>query len=194
MFTASYFQNLVFVLLTSVFTYTLSTGTTSAVRPVSQRAFVRPPIELTERIVSSACAKTAERDRTTLVDAVQEASLTYELEPHFLLAVIFRESSCRMSATSRKGALGVMQIMPHTAKALGLQKPRAVRQNVLAGAKYLSQLLKQFDGNLYLALAAYNAGPATVRRYGKVPPYAETQAYVREVLKHYQELVTLFAV
>ena len=94
----------------------------------------------------------------------------------------WRESGFNPDAVSPKGARGVMQLMPATARALGVD-PSDPAANIDGGADYLSRLLRRFDGDLSKALAAYNAGPETVDRYGGVPPYAETAAYVGAILR-----------
>lgn len=98
-----------------------------------------------------------------------------------LEAIAWTESRHNPSALSPKGARGVMQLMPGTARMLGVD-PADPAQNIAGGAAYLKAMLREFNGDLVLALAAYNAGPGAVRRHGGVPPYAETQAYVEKVL------------
>ena len=109
------------------------------------------------------------------------AATAYALSPALMEAVAWRESGLRHDALSPKGAMGVMQLMPGTAAQLGVDG-RDLAQNIHGGAAYLRTMLNQFGGDLVLGLAAYNAGPGAVRRYGGVPPYAETQAYVAAIL------------
>jgi soluble lytic murein transglycosylase-like protein len=105
-------------------------------------------------------------------------------------AVIVVESGFNPRAVSKKGAIGLMQLQPATAKRYGVKNIYDPEQNVRAGAHYLSDLLNRFDSNLELALAAYNAGEEAVERYGRrVPPYRETLAYVPSVMKVYQRLI-----
>lgn len=124
-----------------------------------------------------------------VVDAVAPAA---GLEPHLLLAVISAESGFRAKAVSPKGAQGLMQLMPATARRLGVADPFDPEQNVRGGARYLTELLKLFNDDLRLALAAYNAGENAVIRYGRaIPPYPETQQYVARVMQKYQALRSL---
>jgi len=109
------------------------------------------------------------------------AATAYALDPRLIEAVAWRESRFRPEARSDKGAIGVMQLMPGTARDLGVD-PFDPAQNIRGGAMYLRRMLSEFGGDVRLALAAYNAGPAAVRKHGGVPPYAETQAYVTSIL------------
>lgn len=110
-----------------------------------------------------------------------------EIDPLLVGAVIQAESAGNPEALSPKGAMGLMQLMPGTARELGVDDPFQPHENVRGGVTYLAQLLRKFEGNLRLALAAYNAGPAAVQKYGGVPPYEETQAFVERVLKIYRD-------
>ena len=128
---------------------------------------------------------------TSIFSAVNEASARFDLDHELLFAVISAESRCQKSARSSAGAMGLMQLMPVTAKHLGVAEPYAVRANVMGGAKYLAELLREFGGDIELALAAYNAGPVNVKRYGGIPPFKETRGYVSKVLAVYNDLVEL---
>ena len=112
--------------------------------------------------------------------AIQDASARHAVSRPLVEAIAWQESRFRQAAVSPKGAMGVMQLMPGTARALGVDAAD-LKGNIEGGVTYLAQLLQRF-GDLPLALAAYNAGPEAVQRYGGVPPYAETQAYVKGVL------------
>ncbi len=109
------------------------------------------------------------------------------LEEKLVRAVIYVESGEDPLAVSSKGAQGLMQLMPGTAEEVGVTDPLAPRDNVRGGISYLAQMLRRFDGDIRLALAAYNAGPAAVEKYGGIPPYPETQRYVEKVMKIYQK-------
>lgn len=118
---------------------------------------------------------------TSYKDIFIEASRKYGVSYDLLTAMAQQESGFDADAVSRSGAMGIMQIMPETAKELGLAHPFDAYENIMAGAKYISQKLKEFNGNVDKALAAYNAGSSVVKRYGGVPPYGETQSYVRNI-------------
>ncbi len=108
------------------------------------------------------------------------------LDPLLVKAVIKVESDFEVEALSRKGAQGLMQLMPQTAAHLGVKDVWDPHHNIEGGVKYLRKMLNKFNNNLSLALAAYNAGPNKVKRYGGIPPYPETQRFVREVIKYYE--------
>lgn len=118
-------------------------------------------------------------------DLIGEAASYYSLPPALLLALVQVESRFNPRAVSRRGALGLTQLMPATALDLGVLEPFDPSQNVFGGARFLRSLLNEFDGQLALALAAYNAGPGAVRRHGGIPPVAETQSYVPAVIALY---------
>ena len=116
---------------------------------------------------------------------IQEAAAKYGLDSRLVAAVAEAESSGNQSEVSDAGAVGVMQLMPDTAAALGVN-PYDEKQNIEGGAHYLKQMLDTFGGDMKKAIAAYNAGPQAVKDYGGVPPYAETQNYVNKVLDLYR--------
>ncbi len=114
-----------------------------------------------------------------------EAGQKQGVDPRFLHAVIWQESKYQLRARSHAGAQGYMQLMPDTAKRFGCEDPYDPAQNIKAGTKYLSWLLKRFEGNVELALAGYNAGEGAVDKYDGVPPYNETRNYVKIISKRY---------
>ncbi len=116
---------------------------------------------------------------------VDQNAATWQVDPALIKAVIANESAFDANATSRAGAMGLMQLMPGTASELGVGNAYDPAQNVAGGTRYLKGLLQRFNGDLRLAIAAYNAGPEAVEKYGGIPPYAETQSYVTSVLGSY---------
>ena len=111
-----------------------------------------------------------------------------QLDSDFVKAVIKQESGFNPNATSHCGAMGLMQLMPSTAQGLGVTNAYDAEQNIMGGTKYLKGLMDRFDNNKSLALAAYNAGPNAVKKYGGIPPYMETQNYVKNVLGSYERM------
>lgn len=123
----------------------------------------------------------------SVTDMVSHYSRAFGLEEALIKAVIKVESDFDPRAVSSKGAQGLMQLIPSTARELEVRNPFNVEENIRGGSRYLRMMLDQFGGNLDLALAAYNAGPGTVRRHGGVPPYAETRKYVDRVKLYLQK-------
>ena len=121
-----------------------------------------------------------------LEEYFKEASETYGVDINLLKASARQESNFNPSATSSAGAMGVMQLMPSTAKGLGVTNAYDAQQNIMGGAKLMAQNLKKYNGDVSLALAAYNAGGGNVDKYGGIPPFKETQNYVKKVLGYYQ--------
>jgi len=117
---------------------------------------------------------------------ISEASRRHGIAFPLLRAQIKVESDFNPRAVSKKGALGLMQIMPENIKALRVSNPFDPRENIMAGARYFKGLLERYNGELHLALAAYNAGPNAVDQYKRVPPYRETVNYVEKVMKYFQ--------
>lgn len=124
------------------------------------------------------------RSRLTVQDVIRRYASHYRLEEALVRAVIKVESDYNPSAVSKAGAVGMMQLIPKTAKLLKVLDPLDPEQNIRGGSHYLRMMLDQFQGDLDLALAAYNAGPTAVRRHGGVPPYEETIRYLTKV-KYY---------
>ncbi len=116
---------------------------------------------------------------------IERAAETYQLPSKLIKAIIRHESNFNSRAVSEAGASGLMQLMPATARGLGVTDMMDPEQNVMAGTKYLRSMLDKYQGNIKLALAAYNAGPGNVDKYGGIPPFKETQNYVRKVTDTY---------
>jgi soluble lytic murein transglycosylase-like protein len=149
-----------------------------------QDEYIAPPPPEPAAPISAPMAKATTLTPRELID---EAAKRHGLRPEFVRSVAATESNFRSNAISPKGALGLMQLMPGTAAALGAN-PLDPAQNVDAGTRYLLQLLNRYKSSpdaVRLALAAYNAGPGAVDRYKNIPPYRETQLYVEKVLKNY---------
>ncbi len=124
----------------------------------------------------------------SLEPIVQRSAKEFDLDPKLIHAVIMQESAGNPNAVSSKGAKGLMQLIDSTAKMMGVNNPFDPEENIRGGAKYLKQLLNQFDNKLELALAAYNAGPENVKNYGGIPQFKETQNYVEKVLQNYSSM------
>lgn len=129
-------------------------------------------------------AAAPQKPAPSLQELVSQAAGRYGLPPEFLSSVARAESGLRAGAVSPKGAIGIMQLMPETARLLGAD-PNDPQQNVDAGARYLTDLLLKYNGSTFKALAAYNAGPGAVERYHGIPPYQETVRYIERVVKQY---------
>ena len=119
-------------------------------------------------------------------ELIEAASAQYKVDADLIASVIAVESNFEPKAISRRDARGLMQLLPETAAKLGVRDIFDPRENINAGTRYLGDLLRRYDNNLVLALAAYNAGPEKVEKFGSVPPYAETISYVRRVKQAYE--------
>jgi soluble lytic murein transglycosylase-like protein len=139
------------------------------------------PVTVAVKAIAPAAAPTT----VELATLLTAAGAAHHLDPDLLASVVRAESGGHISAVSRTGAQGLMQLMPSTAKDLGVADSFAPAENVAGGATYLDALLMYYHENLAVALAAYNAGPAAVNRYGGIPPYAETRRYVERVIHDY---------
>jgi soluble lytic murein transglycosylase-like protein len=127
-------------------------------------------------------------ERSSFADAIASASENYAVDPYLISAVIKAESNFNPRAVSLKGAAGLMQLMPGTARDMGVADSFDPEENINGGTRYLSLLLDAFDDNLPLALAAYNAGPARVAEQMRIPPIPETRTYIERVLQYYKSL------
>ena len=126
--------------------------------------------------------------RSEINDLIAKYSDKNGLDEDFVKAVINQESGFNPNATSKCGAMGLMQLMPSTAEGLGVKNAYDAEQNIEGGTKYLKGLMDRSNNDKSLALAAYNAGPNAVKKYGGIPPYAETQNYVKNILSKYDKM------
>ena len=129
-----------------------------------------------------------ERRNDAPPDEIDRAAQLYNVPAELVRAVIWAESAGDASAVSRTGALGLMQLMPRTAGDMYVQDPVDPAQNIMGGTRYLRYLANQFNGDMLLTLAAYNAGPEAVRKYGGIPPFDETRHYCKKVMAYYRQL------
>ncbi|HEY7840085.1 MAG TPA: transglycosylase SLT domain-containing protein [Gammaproteobacteria bacterium] len=137
---------------------------------------------------SSIALQDFEKNRRTHSSTIEHYAKQYRLQPSLVHAVVTAESAYDPDAISKAGAVGLMQLMPETAKRYGVNNRRNPSENVNGGTRYLRDLLVMFNYDLQLALAAYNAGENAVKQYGnKIPPYTETRNYVRKVLAYFRE-------
>ena len=136
-------------------------------------------------VPSSSSSNVSHGDIDKLIDKYATQN---NLDPDFVKAVVKQESGFNPNAKSHCGAMGLMQLMPSTAQGLGVKNAFDAEQNIYGGTKYLKGLMDRFDNNKSLALAAYNAGPNAVKKYGGIPPYMETQNYVKSVLSNYDKM------
>lgn len=127
----------------------------------------------------------ANDELTPTEDLIMRTAYEYGVDPKLVRAIAIAESDMNQEEVSEVGAIGIMQLMPETAASLGVN-PYERRENIVGGTMYIRQMLDTFDGNVPLAIAAYNAGPGAVKRYGGIPPYSETQNYVGRVMDMYQ--------
>lgn len=124
-------------------------------------------------------------NKSQLISMINQVAQKHGVDEKLVQALIKQESGFNPNAKSKVGAIGLMQLMPSTAKAMGVKNPYNATQNVEGGVKYLKSMLSKYNGNVILALAAYNAGPNAVDKYSGVPPYKETQNYVKNILANY---------
>ncbi len=154
------------------------------------KAVCKEPADLTRLAAletrTPAAMQQEEEPETRFEPLIARAASQHAVDPALIKAVIMAESGYDPNAVSKMGAKGLMQLMPRTAKALGVKNPLDPEQNILGGVKYLRQLLDTFGGDVTLALAAYNAGRWAVKKHRGVPPFPATRYYVKKVLKYYE--------
>lgn len=154
----------------------------TAQAPAAEKATVAAQPQLESKPESAAVPAAPE-----LLDSIiQEAAEKNEVDPNLVRAIIKVESNFNPNAISRKGARGLMQLMPQTARVLGVRDVYDPAENVVGGVRYLKRLMETFPGQLHLSLAAYNAGPGAVERHGGIPPYSETRDYVNRIASLYR--------
>jgi len=141
------------------------------------------PIAVSKSIVPISAPSPGIRTMPEYAGLIDKYSTKNNLDPKLVRRLIEAESGFDPNVISKKGAMGLMQLMPQTAEELGVINPFDPEENIAAGTKYLASMLKQNGGNMSLALAAYNAGPGTVRQYAGVPPFAETKSFISRIIK-----------
>jgi len=146
----------------------------NGIRSVDAQLYTNPAVDF---------KKAATKDQ--IISMIEDTSNKYGVDSKLIKALVQQESGFNPNAKSKAGAIGLMQLMPSTAKGLGVDDPLDPKQNIEGGVKYVKSLMDRFNGNIILALAAYNAGPNAVKKYDGVPPYKETQNYVKSILKNY---------
>ena len=165
------------------------------IKPATSTPSSRPDYQIKDKVHSETRLKKTQPQPVALTDqqiikqTVQKAAAKYNLPPELITAVIRAESNFEVGAASSAGAQGLMQLMPATAKELGVKNPFDIEQNIDGGTKYLRKMLDRFGGSVRKALAAYNAGPGTVMKYNGRVPYPETRQYVKRVMRFSRQMI-----
>lgn len=160
----------------------------SEIQGIRNLSYISGTSATSEKKASSAESFSSYLGETVSLDAIfNEAAEKYNVPVNLLKAIGKQESNFKADAVSRSGAQGIMQLMPRTAAYLGVTDSFDARQNIMGGAKYIAEMLDKYDGNVSLALAAYNAGSGNVAKYGGIPPFEETQNYVKKVMGYMQQ-------
>ena len=170
-----------FLLTNNAYVTPLSTATNSVTGQTTNKTLDDYTKDYTGKTAYESILAGAEKYSAEIAKAAQ----TYDVPEKLIAAVMKQESNFNSSVVSSAGASGLMQLMPATAHYLGVEDRFDPQQNIMGGAKYLLQMLDKFDNNIETALAAYNAGPGNVHKYGGIPPFKETQNYVKKVLNYF---------
>jgi len=160
----------------------------TASHPVSpgEPAPVRTAADTTIQPESTKPAKSVVKVKMLYHTIIQQASVRYGVESAMIKAIIMAESSYNPKAVSNRGAVGLMQLMPTTADSMGVKDRFDPKHNIDGGVRYFKRLLVRFEGDIHLALAAYNAGSKKVKQYNGIPPYKATRSYIEKVFQYYQ--------
>jgi soluble lytic murein transglycosylase-like protein len=166
--------------------YTQNKGKKSLAKAAPLLPFATPAVPSIKPLIEVEMTSKQKNAENRYQPLILEAAYRYKVEPEIIKAIIMAESGFNPKAVSKVGARGLMQLMPRTARSLGVEDSFKPAHNIDAGVRYFKHLLDQFDGEIKLALAAYNAGSYNVRKYGGIPPFKATKFYINKVLKYYE--------